>query len=412
MEAQYQSGEVLPGTVYRVVRHLATGGMGSVYDVEDVTVGKRYVVKTLHPQLVSRQDLQKRMEVEARTLARLEHPHIVEVVTAGVTRDDKRTPFFVMERLVGQNLRSVLEKKGALDLSYTYQIAIDVLDALEHAHEHGVVHRDVKPENIFLHREPNGQTSTKLLDFGILRLVDRKGTHTHGKFIGTIRYASPEQILGAELGPATDVYSLGLVLYEMVCGRGPFDDLEESAAIGAAHIQKMPPPLSDFARVPEAFEELVLSALAKDPKDRPADCFTFAAELRRLRTGVMRPPDPFVNTEPSAPIVGFAPEDHPALRRVGSDPNVSSRRRPVDSGDPGPLAAEARTRPPERSLFLSVGIVLALFVVAIVVMFVMRPPRGVQARRSAALGSASTTASASAPSPPAAQTNSAPTVKH
>src|SRR5262245_54255777 len=156
--------------------------MGSVYEVEDVTVGKRYVLKTLHPQLVSRKDLAQRMEVEARTLARLSHPNIVDVVTAGVTKDDRRTPFFVMERLNGQNLRSVLEKKGALDLPHCYQIAIDVLDALEHAHEGGVLHRDVKPENIFLHRGANGQTTTKLLDFGILRLLDRKSSETQGKF--------------------------------------------------------------------------------------------------------------------------------------------------------------------------------------------------------------------------------------
>lgn len=280
---QYAPGQQLPGTVYRVVRHLATGGMGSVYDVEDVTVGKRYVLKTLHPQLVSRHDLAKRMEAEARTLAKLQHPNIVDVVTAGLTTDDKRMPFYVMERLNGQNLRVVIEKKGSLEITHCYRIAIDVLDALEQAHENSVIHRDVKPDNIFLHRNANGTTTTKLLDFGIMRLLDRKMSHTQGKFIGTLRYASPEQIYGGDLGPATDIYSLGVVLYEMICGRGPFDEIGDAFAIGAAHAQRPAPPVSQFApSVPPELERLVMSALAKAPQERPRDCFSFAGELRRM----------------------------------------------------------------------------------------------------------------------------------
>lgn len=279
----YAPGQQLPGTVYRVVRHLATGGMGTVYDVEDVTVGKRYVLKTLHPQLVSRDDLAKRMREEARTLAKLQHPNIVEVVTAGLTTDETRMPFYVMERLNGQNLRLVIEKMGALELAHTLRIAIDVLDALEHAHENAVIHRDVKPDNIFLHRNVNGTTVTKLLDFGIVRLLDRKVSHTQGKFLGTLRYASPEQIVGGELGPGTDIYSLGLVLYEMIAGRGPFDDVGDAFAIGAAHTQTPPPPVSRFARlVPPALERLVMAAIAKAPQGRPRDCFSFASELRRM----------------------------------------------------------------------------------------------------------------------------------
>jgi tRNA A-37 threonylcarbamoyl transferase component Bud32 len=280
-EASYASGVQLPGTVYRVVRHLATGGMGSVYDVEDVTVGKRYVLKTLHPQLVARQDLARRMEAEARTLAKLQHPNIVDVVTAGVTQDVMRMPFYVMERLNGQNLRVLLEKRGMLELTPSFRIAIDVLDALEHAHENQVIHRDVKPDNIFLHRQMSGTTITKLLDFGIVRLLDQKSL-TAGKFIGTLRYASPEQIMGGDLGPATDLYSLGLVLYEMIAGRGPFDEIRDAYEVGIAHVQKAPPPLSAFTRVPTGVEALVMSAIAKEPRCRPRDAFTFAGELRRM----------------------------------------------------------------------------------------------------------------------------------
>ncbi len=299
----YRPGQGVPGTVYRVVRHLATGGMGTVYEVEDTTVEKRYVLKTLHPQLLAREDLAQRMKDEAKVLAKLHHPHIVDVVTAGITQDATRVPYYVMERLNGQNLRWMLERKGALDAVYALRIAIDVLDALQHAHQHGVVHRDVKPENIFLHRDASGTTTTKLLDFGIMRLVDQKkrSSFTRGKFVGTLRYASPEQILGEPLDGSSDVYSLGLVLYEMLCGRGPFDDVTEPVAVGGAHVNRPPPPLSQFVAVPAEIERIVLASLSKKPEERPRDASSFAEELRRLMpSGAVSPRAPRVVT-PVAP---------------------------------------------------------------------------------------------------------------
>ena len=130
----YRPGDELPGTPYRVVKHLATGGMGSVYEVEDTTVEKHYVLKTLHPGLLAREDLAKKMKEEAKMLAKLHHPNIVDVVTAGITQDGMRVPYYVMERLNGANVRHMLEKKGALDVVHAVRVAIDVLDALEHAH--------------------------------------------------------------------------------------------------------------------------------------------------------------------------------------------------------------------------------------------------------------------------------------
>jgi serine/threonine-protein kinase len=269
--------------VYEVVRLIGAGGMGTVYDVEDTTIGKRYVVKTLHPQLGSREDLAQRMQREARTLARLSHPNIVEVITAGVTGDDLRLPYYVMERLNGQSLRVVLEKKGQLELPHAYHIGIDLLDALDHAHDRGVIHRDVKPDNIFLHRTSAGVTVTKLLDFGILSLLDGTLSETAGRFLGTLRYAAPEQLRGEKPSPKMDIYAAGLVLYEMIAGRGPFDDEVDTQAIGAAHIENLPPRLSSFVAVPPELEALVMTALAKDPDARQRDAFVFAASLRQLK---------------------------------------------------------------------------------------------------------------------------------
>jgi serine/threonine protein kinase len=334
--AQYQPGQILPGTVYRVVRHLATGGMGSVYDVEDTTVEKRYVLKTLHPNLVSREDLALRMRDEAKSLAKLQHPNIVDVVTAGVTSDAQKMPFYVMERLIGQNLRVVLDKTGALHVPHAYRIAIDVADALEHAHENNIVHRDVKPENIFLHRNANGTTTTKLLDFGIVRLLDRKASHTHGKFIGTLRYASPEQITGAKVATATDIYSLGVVLFEMICGRGPFDEAGDAYAVGAAHANVPAPPLSRFVRdVAPDLERLVATALAKNPAERPRDCFAFASELRRILREDEASPR-------SATAVNLLTSGPPAtISAVSSGPTVQGMVPPSVVAPPGATTTEA-----------------------------------------------------------------------
>jgi len=279
----YQPGQRVPGTVYQIVRLIGAGGMGTVYDVEDTTIGKRYVLKTLHPRLGTREDLARRMRSEARTLARLHHPNIVDVITAGVTSDSLHLPFYVMERLTGQSLRVVLDKKFRLELSHALHIGIDLLDALDHAHDKGVIHRDVKPDNIFLHRTVAGVTVTKLLDFGIMSLLDAAPNEPAGRFMGTLRYAAPEQLRGEKPSPRVDVYATGLVIYEMLSGRGPFDDEGEPERIAAAHLHKEPPPLSRFAEVPEELDAAIMGSLSKSPWVRPRDAFSFATTLRNLK---------------------------------------------------------------------------------------------------------------------------------
>jgi serine/threonine-protein kinase len=280
---EYQPDEPIPGTVYKVVRLLGAGGMGTVYEVEDTSIGKRFVLKTLLPQLGNREDLVRRMQNEARTLARLNHTNIVEVFTAGVTNDHLRLPYYVMERLTGQTLRHVLEKRGRLELGHAYHIAIDLLEALAHAHDLGVIHRDVKPDNIFLHREPNGITITKLLDFGIMGVLDRVSRETGERFLGTLRYASPEQLRGMRPSPKMDIYAAGLVVYEMVAGRGPFDDADASQEVARAHLDDVAPLLSTHVSVPFELDRLLQAALSKHPDARPRDASSFATSLRNLK---------------------------------------------------------------------------------------------------------------------------------
>jgi serine/threonine-protein kinase len=301
----YAQGELIPGTVYQVIRRLGAGGMGTVYDVEDTTIGKRYVLKTLHAQLGAREDLARRTQNEARTLARLQHPNIVEVITAGVTGDDLRLPYYVMERLSGQSLRVVLQKKGALDLVHAIHIAIDLLDALDHAHEKSVIHRDVKPDNIFLHRTNAGITVTKLLDFGIVSLLDSGPRETAGRFLGTLQYASPEQLRGETPTPKMDIYCAGLVLFELIAGKGPFDKEQDAQAIAYAHLHQPAPRISTLGPVPAELDGLLAAALAKSPDARPRDAFSFASSLRNLKRALApeRAPDATGN-RPTAPSVG------------------------------------------------------------------------------------------------------------
>ena len=331
----YQPGERLPGTVYEVVRLIGAGGMGTVYDVLDTTVGKRFVLKTLHPQLVTRDDLARRMQKEARTLGRLNHTNIVEVITAGVSGDELRLPYYVMERLNGQSLRLVLEKKGQLELPHVYQIGIDLLDALDHAHGEGVIHRDIKPDNIFLHRTSAGLTVTKLIDFGIQWLLHETTRETAGRFLGTLRYAAPEQLRGEPATPKVDIYGAGLVLYEMIAGRGPFDEYVDAAAIGAAHMHLAPPPLSRFVDVPVELEALVMAAIAKSAEARPADAFSFASSLRNLKRALPGPRSR-ESTEERATA--------PALGSPSTMAPYVDLREPAQDGRPYVISPVARER--------------------------------------------------------------------
>ena len=287
--SDYEPNKVIPGTVYQVIRLIGQGGMGTVYEVEDTTVGKRYVLKTLHAVLRDRKELAARINKEARALARLSHPNIVEVVTAGMTADKLRLPYFVMQKLNGHTLRSVLLAKGRLATVTALSIAIDLLDALEHAHEKGVIHRDVKPDNILLHSTSTGITVTKLLDFGIVSLLSAGTRETAGRFMGTLRYAAPEQLRGEAPARQMDIYSAALVLYELCSGRGPFDNKDgwaDSSVVAHAHLNHPAPRISTFTAVPPELDALIAAALAKAPATRPSDAFSFATSLRNIKSAL------------------------------------------------------------------------------------------------------------------------------
>ena len=236
----------------------------------------------LHQSLAHRRDLIERFEVEARALGHLSHPGIIEIFQLNRTRDDKQMPYYLMEVLTGESLADSLRRHGNLDLFTALGIATKLLHALDHAHERGIVHRDIKPDNIFLHRGSSSEPVVKLLDFGILKLVASE--ENPGIFIGTPRYCAPEQLqAGPSIGPKADLYSVGVVLFQMLTSHLPFEGYGGSLEEMVHTLIVQAPPLSKHGKFPPALVALVASALAKEPGKRPADAFTFASELRKIR---------------------------------------------------------------------------------------------------------------------------------
>ncbi len=275
---EFAVGEMVPGTKYLVVSRIGQGGMGSVYEVEHVELGKRFVLKALLDQFCQRQDLVQRLRNEWRSLGRLEHPNIVSVSDAGVASNG--APYYVMERLQGESLAGALQRLGRFSLLDSLRLAAEILEGLAAAHEIGIVHRDVKPPNIFVTQAG----VAKLLDFGIAKLTDGASLELTGRgiAIGTPRYMSPEQAAGERVDGRADLYAVGLVLFEMLSGCGPFDGCE-SHEVFLAHITRQPPRLGELvAGIPAELEGLVAALLAKRPSDRPQSAAAAAAALRSM----------------------------------------------------------------------------------------------------------------------------------
>ncbi len=275
----FKPGESVPGTKYRVVRQLGAGGMGVVYQVtKPPQIGG--VLKLMAADLAVHEEFRTRFFDEVRVLAQLDHPNIVRVFDYDALSDG--TPYYVMEMLHGSTVRDVLGKVSRMPPRVAFEVTRQLLEALHCAHTNviPVVHRDIKPENIFLHAPRHGEPVVKLIDFGVVAIADRDHD---GTFVGTWKYAAPEQIRGEQATPATDLYAVGLVLYEMLAGAGPFDHYETGPAVATAHVRETPAPVSGLAPwVPASIVALIASALAKDPKQRPKDAYAFAEKLFEL----------------------------------------------------------------------------------------------------------------------------------
>jgi eukaryotic-like serine/threonine-protein kinase len=262
---------------YVLVEKIGEGGMGAVYLADQPTMGRRAVVKLLHPSLSRDPQVAARFNLEARAAAALNHPHIVTVYNYGALPDG--VLFLAMEHLDGRDLERAIEESGRLSPARAVHIAKQICEALGEAHARGVVHRDLKPSNVMLVTRGRDDEFVKVLDFGIAKVRGVALTAT-GTIFGTPEYMSPEQLRGHELDGRSDLYALGVVLFEMLAGRLPFA-CETPEQHMTAHLETLPPSLMSVvpeAEVPRELDALVARLLAKDPAARPSS----AEELSEL----------------------------------------------------------------------------------------------------------------------------------
>jgi serine/threonine-protein kinase len=336
-----------PGTTigeYQIERELGRGGMGAVYAARHPIIGKRVAIKVLDAAFSRDGALVQRFLDEARAVNKIGHPNIIDVFSFGQLPDGRH--YFVMEFLEGETMAAWLGR-GRPDTAEARRLLLQVCEALEAAHREGIIHRDLKPENLWIARPKHGEPFMKVLDFGIAKLIAPEAatniTKT-GTIMGTPHYMSPEQCTGRGVDHRADIYSLGVIIFQIFCGRLPFED-GSVAELMSAQLTKAPPRPSELAAISPGMETLVLSCLDKNPANRPAS----AAELgRRLRDAAM--------------VGGVVTAIQAPFRRT--DEASAATKKGFATGLPTLLAgsAEARSQVPKkhaRLLLVSATVVVA-----------------------------------------------------
>ncbi|HVK66506.1 MAG TPA: protein kinase [Polyangium sp.] len=355
---------LLDGTPYRFLAPLGRGGMGDVVEAEHVALGKRVVVKLLQERHASRPDFVDRMRIEAQALAKISHPNLVQVTDFGQTAEGRT--FLVMERLHGRNLREELEQRQFFPVAEAIDVTRQALAGLAAAHDAGVVHRDAKLDNLFLCDAPDGgRRQVKVLDFGVAKVINVTGDNTplplafptaEGVAMGTPRFFSPEQARGRPVDGRADLYAVGMVLYTLLVGRGPFDHITTLLELTRAHAFQVPEPPSRYATqaLPAGLDAIVMKALAKEPADRFATARTFAAELERVADGLsasnIRPRWDATDVMPTVPMMQRAPQpvvdDEPATMRVDAFPKGALPKAIPDDDEEAPDTPTRRLERP------------------------------------------------------------------
>jgi serine/threonine protein kinase len=324
---------------FRIVRRLGAGGMGTVFLAEQIGVGNRPVaLKVLNRKLLDDPDFLMRFQNEAGSTGRISQENIVTIYESA--QADDGTPYIAMEFLEGESLRQALQRRGALPVAEVAEILLQAANGLNAAHELGIIHRDLKPDNIFLTRNRGGKLKVKIVDFGIAKLRE-SAMHTQtGMVLGTPAYMSSEQAYGMrsdELDARSDVYSLGVVVYEMLTGRVPFHS-DTPAGFLRKHLMEEPPPFRSIApglAVPPAIERAVMKALVKDRDERYASALDFAGDFAGAAS-----PTPQAETSALGPTLKLDPLD----RERAAKERLAREKAEVEQREKEKAAAELAAR--------------------------------------------------------------------
>jgi serine/threonine-protein kinase len=263
---------------YRIIRRLGSGGMANVYLAEDDELGRRVAIKILNDRYANDELFVERFRREAKSAAGLSHPNIVSIYDRG---EAEGTYYIAMEVIEGRSLKELIRTTGPLRPAQAIAYSRQILSALRFAHRNGIIHRDIKPHNILVGAEER----LKVTDFGIARAGASQMTEA-GSIMGTAQYLSPEQARGAPVNATSDLYSVGIVLYEMLTGEVPFTG-DTPVEIAMKHLNEPPPPPSSVAPgIPADLDRVVLRALAKDPEDRYQSAEEFDSDLARIEAGL------------------------------------------------------------------------------------------------------------------------------
>ncbi|NPV29791.1 MAG: Stk1 family PASTA domain-containing Ser/Thr kinase [Firmicutes bacterium] len=298
-------GKIL-GNRYEIVAKLGSGGMAHVYQARCRILNRIVTVKILRAELAEDKEFVQRFRREAQTVASLSHPNVVSIYDIG---EEAGIPYLVMEYVEGSNLKEIIEREGPLPPAEAANLGAQVCAALAHAHEKGIIHRDIKPHNILV--TPAGRV--KVTDFGLARVLSLPSATQSGSVMGSVHYFSPEQARGEEVGPKSDLYSLGVVLYEVVTGHVPFRG-DNPISVALKHLQELPPaPSKENPAVPRWLEKIIFKAMAKDPRQR----FASAREMQRALAEEFAPREDIEdenNNGELAHLTSGAPEGSPQRR--------------------------------------------------------------------------------------------------
>ena len=306
---------------YRLVEQIGVGGMAIVYRAIDQRTGHNVAVKVLRPEFNQDAEFVSRFQREAEAASKMTHHNIVNLLDVGMDGENR---YLVMEYVQGKTLKELIKEKGRLTPAVAAQITIRILSALQHAHQNGIIHRDIKPQNILVHADGH----IKVADFGIARMANSSTLTRGDSVMGSVHYFSPEQASGQAANVTSDLYSVGVVLYEMLTGRVPFDG-DSPVAVAMQHLHARPTPIENFApESPAAINHVCLMAMEKKPQYRYQSAREMATELRMALEGRTEKMQPRVVDKPIVPPVqGSA--GTPGKTELGNVRYNTVRRKPV-----------------------------------------------------------------------------------